>query len=58
MKKKQLIYILDGLKVSTFSAIFYFWVKYSFKNTDGKSKSHVMNQRVVAFPQSEVNTNT
>ncbi len=32
MIKKQLIYILDGLRVSTFSANFRFKVNYSFKS--------------------------
>ncbi len=31
LMKNNLIYILDGLRVSTFSAIFHFWVNYSFK---------------------------
>ncbi len=29
--RNRLIYILDGLRVSTFSANFHFWVNYSFK---------------------------
>ncbi len=30
--RNKLIYILDGLRVSTFSASFLFWVNYSFKH--------------------------
>ncbi len=30
MMKKQLILILDGLRMSTFSALFHFWLNYSY----------------------------
>ncbi len=31
MKKEELIYILDGLRVSTFSSNYHFWMSHSFK---------------------------
>ncbi len=34
--RNKLIYILDGLRVSTFSAHFHFWVNYYFKKPEPK----------------------